>query len=150
MERLDADRLPHKRDGIPSALLFDRLNALVAEMHAHGWAHGDLRRKNILMDTDDTPYLIDFATAWHAGSRAGLTRRWLFRHWVRVDRANIARIKESYLPDALTADERDILAHQPWHLRAGRWARKRLYRPLKRRNRRKAWRRLLRALHLSK
>ena len=144
IERLEAERLPHRWVAIPSEALFQRLNALVAEMHRRGWAHGDLRRKNILMDRDERPYLIDFATAWHAGPRDGPLRRWLLKHWRQIDRVTLARIKKAYLPDSLTPGERDLLARQPRHLRVGRWLKKKVYRPLKPRHRRETWRRITR------
>ena len=144
IERLEADRLPHRRVAIPSEELFRRLDALVGEVHRRGWAHGDLRRKNILMDADERPYLIDFATAWRAGPRDGALRRWLLKRWIQVDRVTLARIKQAYLPDSLTPEERNLLARQPRHLLVGRWVKKKIYRPFKPRHRRETWRRLTR------
>ena len=140
IERLDADRLPHRRESSLTPAFFVRLECLVAKMHGRGWAHGDLRRKNILVDADLRPYLIDFATAWRASGRAGPLRRFLLRHWIVVDKTAVARIKASYLPDALTPEDREILDRQPVHLRLGRFLRKKVYRPLKRRHRRRLWR----------
>ncbi|MBN1866811.1 hypothetical protein JW916_05920 [Candidatus Sumerlaeota bacterium] len=142
MERLDADRLPHMRDNFLTPVFFDRLEALVDRMHSLGWAHGDLRRKNILVDGDLRPFLVDFATAFHAGPGAGPLRRWLFRRWAHVDRVSVARIKASYLPADLTPRDRALIDGQPAYVRVGRWMRKTFYRPLKKRHRRDFWRRL--------
>lgn len=142
MKRLNADRLPHKRDGIPSCCLFDRIDQLVADMHNLGWAHGDLRRTNILMDEDERPYLIDFATAWNAPEGAWPLRKWLFRRWQRVDLTNMARIKEAYCPDYLTENDKALLCDRPKHLSVGRFIRKKLYRPLKRKHRKETWRKI--------
>jgi predicted Ser/Thr protein kinase len=150
IERLYADRLPHREEAAPSALFFERLNALVAEMHRRGWSHGDLRRKNILLDPSEQPYLIDFATAVHCPSNAGLLRRWIFERLLEVDRINLARIKESYRPEDLTDAERQLVERQPWHWRVGHWFRKNVYRPLKPRHRRETWERIRARLGLGR
>lgn len=133
MTRLRAGRLPHWRDGVPSVEAFARIRSLVEEMHRRGWTHGDLRRKNILIDAQERPYLIDFATAFPAGPGAGPLRRWIFRHLAHVDLITLARIKRTYRPNKMTDDERALLADLPWALRLGRWLKRRLYRPIKER-----------------
>ncbi|HUT24228.1 MAG TPA: hypothetical protein VM492_07810, partial [Sumerlaeia bacterium] len=89
---------------------------------------------------------IDFATSWHAGTAAGLLRRYLFKHWSLIDRVTLVRIKRAYLPDALTLEDREILRRDPLYLRLGRRLRKGIYRPLKRRHRRRLWRNIRRWL----
>ncbi len=138
MERLAAKRLPHRREYIPSAQTFKALENLIEEMHAAGWAHGDLRRKNILVDDKGSPYLIDFATAINA--KAGPISRFIYKRMSVVDRVNIARIKKAYSEDLLNESERELLSHQPLHLRTGRFIRKKIYRPLKRKHRRETLR----------
>ncbi len=150
IERLYADRLPHREEAAPSALFFERLNALVGEMHRRGWSHGDLRRKNILLDGAEQPYLIDFATAVHLPPGAVALRRWVFERLVEVDRINLARIKESYRPEDLTAGERQLVECQPWHWRVGHWFRKNVYRPFKPRHRRETWERIRAKLGLGR
>jgi hypothetical protein len=150
IERLYADRLPHREEAAPSARFFERLNALVEEMHRRGWSHGDLRRKNILLDGDEQPYLIDFATAVHLPPNAGALRRWVFARLIEVDRINLARIKASYRPTDLTDAERLLVESQPWHWRVGHWFRKNVYRPLKPRHRRETWKRIRAKLGLSR
>lgn len=141
VERLDAERLPHRRDNFLTPEFFDRLQDLLAQVHARGWAHGDLRRKNILVCRDSLrPFLIDFATAWHGGPGAGPIGRFVFRRLAAVDRVTVAKLKGAYLPDALSQADRATLASAPWHLRAGRFVRKRLYRPFKKRHREALWR----------
>ena len=131
MERLRAGRLPHWSTGVPSVEAFARIRAMVGEMHRRGWTHGDLRRKNILIDPEERPYLIDFATAFHAGPGAGPLRRWIFRKLERVDLITLARIKRTYRPNNLTDEERALLDDQPLTLRLGRWLKRRVYRPLR-------------------
>ena len=143
LERLDADRLPHLggEHGLTPEF-FDRAAALLGQMHGRGWSHGDLRRKNILVDRDLRPYLIDFATAIYGGPGASFGRRWLFHRVARVDQITLARIKQSYLPQSLTKSELAALEAQPLSLRLGRWLKKKIYRPLKRRHRRELWGRI--------
>lgn len=146
IERLEAGRLPHLRDNFLTVEFFDRLERMVEGMHQRGWAHGDLRRKNILVDGALKPYLIDFATAWGVGTEAGSLRRRLFKHWSLIDRVTLVRIKRTYFPDALTPKDREILRRDPFYLRLGRRLRKGIYRPLKRRHRRRLWRKIRRWL----
>ena len=56
----------------------------------------------------------------------------------------MARIKRSYLPDDLTAQDREILDNEPRLLRLGRLLRKKVYRRFKRRHRRRLAKRVLR------
>jgi predicted Ser/Thr protein kinase len=140
MEWLDAERLPSEKVEALTPLFFERLERLVAAMHERGVTHGDLRRKNILVDRDQTPYLIDFATAYCVRPTRR-SRRW-FERLCEVDRLTVLKLKGYYCPDAMTDEEREHLAHQPWGLRAGRFVRKKVYRPLKPRHLRHHWDRL--------
>lgn len=112
----------------PSREFFVRLRELVAGMHARGVSHGDMRRRNILRGEDDRPYLIDFATSVIAGGRWHPVRRWLVAWFAQADAYAVAKLMNSYYPDLLTDDERRCLERLPWHLRLGRFLRKRVYR----------------------
>jgi len=141
MEWIVGERLPHSRHGVLEPPFFERLERLVAEMHARGVAHGDLRRKNVLADRDQRPYLIDFATAHLTG--ANFLRRRLFERICRIDRLKIIELKADYCPNALTEDERRSLEDRPLSLRLGHFARKKLYRPFIKPSRwRRRWKRL--------
>jgi tRNA A-37 threonylcarbamoyl transferase component Bud32 len=140
MERLMGTRLPRKREPPPPPPEFwARARALLERLHAAGVSHGDLRRKNLLMGPAGEAYLIDFATAARLrdGGLDARFSRFLFRHMCRIDRVTFARIKASYDPQLLDADERRWLADQPWHLRLGRWLKRHVYRLSKPRARRK-------------
>ncbi len=140
IEYLAADRLPRRRHNFLTPEFFLEAGQMIEDMHRRGWAHGDLRRKNILVFNEShRPCLIDFATAWHASPGAGALRRLLFRRWAQVDLITLIRIKQSYFPEAITAEENHILDSAPLFLRIGRWIRKNIYRPLKPRNRKKIW-----------
>jgi predicted Ser/Thr protein kinase len=141
MEWIAGERLPHSRHGVLEPPFFERLERLVAEMHARGVAHGDLRRKNVLADRDQRPYLIDFATAHLTG--ANFLRRRLFERICRIDRLKIIELKADYCPDALTEDERRSLEDLPLSLRLGHFARKKVYRPFIKPSRwRRRWKRI--------
>lgn len=141
MERLQADRLPRRRDGKPQPEFWGRLRALVDAMHARGAAHGDLRLKNVLIGPDGQPYLIDFATAILI-RKSGLTAsisRFLFDRCVRIDRIKLARMRAYYDRESLTAEERLWLSGEPWYLKIGRLLKRRVYRLRKPEFRRRQW-----------
>lgn len=62
---------------------FARLLATVLAMHAAGVAHGDLKRKhNVIVGTDEQPYLIDFGIAC---TRDGFLGRMAFATFRQMD-----------------------------------------------------------------
>lgn len=143
MEWVEAERLPHSRHSFLEPMFFERLEKLVAEMHAHGVAHGDLRRKNILVDREQNPYLIDFATAILASSDS--LRRRLFERICRIDRLKVIELKQSFCPESLTDDEQRCLENLPLSLRLGHFSRKRIYRTfIKPRRWRRRWHKIRR------
>jgi len=145
MEWIEGDRLPRRKDHFLRPIFFERLERLVAEMHARGVGHGDLRRKNILVDKGQNPYLIDFATACLAGPKR--RHRHILERYCAVDRLKVAELKQAYCPDSLTNDERRSLDRLPLLLRFGSLVRKRVYRPfIKPRRWRHRWERLRRFL----
>ncbi len=103
---------------------FSDVARIVEEMHARGVAHGDLRNRNILVDANGKPHLIDFTTAWWA------TRWWrkpLFRFLRSLDRRRLAVTKSRFIPEALEQEEIELLTHKPWYLRLGWLYRQRVY-----------------------
>jgi tRNA A-37 threonylcarbamoyl transferase component Bud32 len=116
-----------RADEYPSRTFCVRLRELVAAMHARGVSHGDLRRFNVMQGPDDTPYLIDFATAFSAAGPLAPLRRYLARKLAQADLFAVAKLIASYHPDLLTDSERERLVDLPWHLRLGRFYRKHIY-----------------------
>ena len=112
---------------------FDALNDVVGVMHDRGVAHGDLRRKNILVDAQRRPVLLDFETATIRRDR-WFSRRF-FRMIQRVDRLKVLKIKHKYFTLRSTPEEIAQLENPPWYLRAGRFLRRSLYAPIKARRR---------------
>ena len=150
MEYMDhALPLPDQRTceagSYPPIGFFHHLTRSVTAMHAHGVAHGDLRRKNILYrPNSESPVLIDFATACTVPSSGSFLRRRLFDLMARMDLVTVLKIQASYYPSSLNADQRALLEDVPWCLRVGRFFRKNIYRRwLKRRK----WRRRLDRWH---
>ena len=58
---------------------FQELLELILTIHNEGIAHGDLKRKdNILVNTDNKPFLIDFGTAISIDNSKGRIKRFIF------------------------------------------------------------------------
>jgi len=58
---------------------FQELLELILTIHNEGIAHGDLKRKdNILVNTDNKPFLIDFGTAISIDNSKGRIKRFVF------------------------------------------------------------------------
>lgn len=129
MEYLEASPLPARRlaDELGTGF-FEELTTAVEEMHRRGVAHGDLRRRNILVTPDRKPRLIDFETAVVDGP--GPLRSRLFQFVSQVDDLTVLKIFGRYHPEALDEEEKTALAGAPVLLRIGRFLRKRVYHPL--------------------
>lgn len=85
--------------------VFDRLLELLDRMHERGVVHLDLRqRKNILLDSNDRPVLIDFASGLHFRSRGRI-----FRFMRDVDRTAVLKLKNRVRPDWMKEEEKDAL-----------------------------------------
>ena len=111
LEAIDATPASQLRNcGYPQSF-FDRMAALLDEMHAHGVAHGDLRSAgNTLIDRDLQPWLVDFVASVHQGSRWNLPARWFFRQFIEVDHGAILKLKLRLSPELLTDEERRAIA----------------------------------------
>jgi hypothetical protein len=75
---------------------FDRLAALLAELHERGVALGDLHHRDILLGKDGSVHLVDLATAWTLGRRPSPLRRLLFRRFRDQDLVALARLRARY------------------------------------------------------
>jgi hypothetical protein len=85
---------------------FERLEAIVREMHGRGIAHLDLRNAgNILMDASGTPMLLDFQSAVDTRWLPGLLRKrleWIdlsgiYKHWMRLAPGTMGETRERVL-----------------------------------------------------
>jgi predicted Ser/Thr protein kinase len=134
MTRLEARRLPARKESPPHPEFWNRARTLIEEMHTRGIAHGDLRRKNLLMNEAATePFLIDFATAVSrpgAGAPHNFSnalKHFLYKRCRRIDRITFVRIKAAYKAP-LSPEEQAWLDAEPWYLKLGRFWKHYIYR----------------------
>ena len=112
-----------------SGVFYDRLLKIIQQMHRHGVAHGDLKRKdNILVGPEEQPYIVDFGTAHFRRQPAGWLRSWLFGFMMQTDYN--AWIKRKYRRDYSRLSPEDAALYRPLPL-------ERAVRPL-----REGWRQL--------
>ncbi len=105
MQYVDGDRLGDPGTHELAEQFFDDLERIVKEVHAAGWAHGDLaNRRNILRDREGSPWLVDFGAAL----RLGRGRNWLRR----IDRWGLLKNKARYQQIGLTKVEAEDLARR--------------------------------------
>jgi predicted Ser/Thr protein kinase len=139
---VDARPLPSRRHKDRVGMdYFDRVFEVLAQMHGRGVAHGDVRRRNVLIGPNREPYFIDFESAIFSGR--GLRKR-LFRSIAEVDEITILKIRHKYYPDESDPEEIRRLTEVPWFLRTGKWLKRNVYKPLSpkgARSRMRRWRR---------
>lgn len=83
---------------------FRRLERLVAEVHAAGVAHCDLRSSsNTLVDERGRPAIVDFVASFRRGRRWNPVSGWMFRRLCAADLAAIEKQKRSVAPWLLDA-----------------------------------------------
>jgi len=85
---------------------FDKLNTAVAQIHAAGVAHNDLRNPtNTLVTPSGEPVLVDLVACFCLGHRWNLPNRWLFSKFAQVDQSAISKIKTKVAPDLLNDED---------------------------------------------
>jgi hypothetical protein len=100
-----------RRTDSPPPEFFERLYELVAQIHARGLAHCDLRsRGNVLIGDDGLPYLVDFVAHFKRGQWWNPLTRWVYRKLCEADRTAVARLKRRFVPHLLTESENAALA----------------------------------------
>lgn len=98
--------LPMHRGQPPSRQYFRRAQKLLFRMHRRGVAHNDLAKEaNWIRMPGDRPGIVDFQLAVVSPRRG----RW-FRLLAREDLRHLLKHKRHYLPEALTARQRALLA----------------------------------------
>jgi hypothetical protein len=101
--------------------LFDRLAAVLDELHGRGVALADLHHRDVLVGVDDALYIVDLATAWVLGQRPGPIRRRLFERFCESDRVNLARMRARFTGgDVAAAVESVSPEAAAWHRRGRR------------------------------
>lgn len=119
IEYVPGPTLAASRPGDLPATFFDRLDALVAALHAAGVAHADLHRHDVLVGPDGRPRIVDFSTAVIAGARHVPSLGWAFRQACRADRRSAAKLRHRLLPGSGAA-----IPSRPWIYSAGAWFRR--------------------------
>jgi hypothetical protein len=101
--------------------LFDRLGAVLDELHGRGVALADLHHRDVLLGADDVLYVVDLATAWVLGRRPGPIRRRLFERFCESDRVNLARMRARFTGGDVNAAVASVSpAAEAWHGRGRR------------------------------
>ncbi|HKQ62755.1 MAG TPA: hypothetical protein VJS92_15800 [Candidatus Polarisedimenticolaceae bacterium] len=91
----------------PDPRCFERVSAILDELHACGVALWDLHHRDVLVGADAI-HLVDLATAWIAGPRAGRLRRFVFALACDQDRVNLARMRARYTGGDVAAAAQDV------------------------------------------
>lgn len=120
-----------ERERLLTPVFFEQLTALIARLHGRGIAHGDLERlNNILITTDGTPAVVDFAAAIMAGLNP--LSAIALPHLQENDRRAVYKLKSKLAPHLLTAEEDARLHSRSRAEVIFRRARKYIRRPVKR------------------
>ena len=85
---------------------FERLDATLRALHGRGIAHGDLHHRDVLVDGAGAVWIVDLASAWIAGPRAGGWRWRVFELLRDQDRVALARLRARFTGQ----DEREAIA----------------------------------------
>jgi hypothetical protein len=102
---------------------FRSARAALRALHRAGISHNDLaKEQNWLRSPDGRAYLLDFQLAW-----VFRRRNWLFRMAAYEDLRHFLKHKRRYIPDAVTASERRILARKSLPTRIWMATGKKLY-----------------------
>lgn len=101
MQWLPGNDIGKARKSVQTVEFYERLLALVVQMHARGVVHLDLRqRRNVLIGPGRRPVILDFGAALclRPGS---LLARWLGR----IDVSGVLKYKQRANPGSLSGDE---------------------------------------------
>ena len=97
LEYVEGKPLKDLARGALPAVFFDRLDAILAAMHARGVAHADLHRGDVLAGPGGQPYLIDFSTSWVTADPSAPPGP-IFRQCRLADRRSAAKLRRRYGP----------------------------------------------------
>lgn len=97
---LKARRMPIRE----SEVFYDRLRKIIADFHAAGVAHGDLKRKeNVMVTESEQPFVIDFGMATLRDG--GAIDRFLYRLVCRLDYNAWIKLKYHRDYSAISAED---------------------------------------------
>jgi tRNA A-37 threonylcarbamoyl transferase component Bud32 len=89
--------------------VLQRIEEIVARLHARGVTHGDLHRKNVMIGEDGAVTLIDWATACVFEPQAKGVAARAFQEWRALDNRALAKLKQYHFPHTLQQHEKQIL-----------------------------------------
>jgi len=116
---VEGNDLLDQKDRLPDDF-FDRLEALVAAVHAQGMAYIDMNKPdNVLVGSDGRPVLIDFQISWApkpSWGPLGRLKRRLLAMFQEADRYHVRKLKRLYRPDLMSPEERAAGKQCPWFL----------------------------------
>ena len=118
-EWVDGEDLLDRKTAVPDDF-FDRLDTLLAALHACGMAYVDMNKPdNVLVDSCGRPVLIDFQISWAprpGGGPLGRLKRRILAMFQEADRYHVRKLKRLYRPDLMTPEERAASKRRPWFL----------------------------------
>lgn len=126
--------------------LFNDINNAISHMHSLGMTHNDLHRRNILVDNNNKPYLIDFASTVYRTERKGpygWIKNTFFHFLEKIDNAKVVRLKLAYIDNyEMTDEEKKLVTHKMRYRKISRFWKEYINKPLIRKStwqRRVAW-----------
>jgi predicted Ser/Thr protein kinase len=139
LEFVDGDSLKQARFTLRDPdNFYQRLHAVIQDIHAAGVVHGDLKRKdNILVTADERPFVIDFGTALRRNG--SFLDRCLYNTVARADFN--AWIKVKYANDYSQISTDDARWYQPGFVESVLRVVRNAWRTISFRQTRKRWRR---------
>ena len=90
---------------------FNKLQHAIAQIHAAGVAHNDLRNPtNTLVTPEGEPVLVDLVACFCQGGAWNIPNQWLFKKFCQVDQSAITKIKKRVAKDLVS--KQDIESEQ--------------------------------------
>ncbi len=127
LEAVDGRPLSDYRKGQISIAFLDDIDRLIADIHARGVAHSDLKKRDNILVVEPTPpptahgvgqeqipFIIDFGAAFEKGHP-------LFETFKRIDLAAAAKLRAHHQPDSLKPEQHHLLVNPTWAERLSRF-----------------------------
>jgi hypothetical protein len=93
---VDAHSLAELPHGSVSSEVFDRLDGVIAGIHARGVAIADLHHRDVLVGSEGEVYVVDFAAAYVLAARPTPLSRRVFARLSAQDRLAAARMRARF------------------------------------------------------